>query len=66
LAVKLEALAASRNLRPAWIPAGAREDNMLTWLAKMSYYLILGLPADVLRAVFGKNCVRNWWDSHYR
>jgi hypothetical protein len=39
---------------------------MLTWLAKMSYYLILGLPADLLRAVFGKNCVRNWWESHYR
>ena len=26
---------------------------MLTWLAKMSYYLILGLPADLFRAVFG-------------
>ena len=39
---------------------------MSTWIANMCCYVVLDLPGEIWRATFGKNFVRNWWDSHYR
>jgi hypothetical protein len=39
---------------------------MMRWMANMCCYLALGLPGEVWRAIFGKDLLRRWWDSHYR
>jgi hypothetical protein len=37
----------------------------MNWIGHMGRYLAIDFPGEIWRAIFGKNFLGKWWDSHY-